>query len=360
MPLGSGSQLGPYKILEPLGTGGMGEVYRARDTRHGRTVAIKLLAADIVADAERRDRFLRDARAAAALSHPNIAALYEIGDDEGRLFLAFEFVPGATLKTAIAGRALNPRRAVDLGIQIADALADAHAAGVVHRDIRPDNIIVTPKGSAKILDFGLAAWTLGGAERKTAATLETEATLETAGVGATRGSIPYLSPEQALGQRVDDRTDIFSLGIVLFEMLTGRLPFNASAPAALARQIAQAPAPAVSALNPAVPRELDAIVAKALAKSPDQRYRSAATVAAELRAVGAILDVRSAESEPPAVVPLHAPVRRPYRRWIVLALLLAALAAAGWWQRASIERVWRRSMGPGIKPAASESRRAAR
>ena len=354
MPLGSGSQLGPYKILEPLGTGGMGEVYRARDTRHGRTVAIKLPAADVTGDADRRDRFLRDARAAAAISHPNIAALYEIGDDDGRPFLVFEFVPGETLKTVIAGRALNPRRAVDLGIQIADALADAHAAGIVHGDIKSDNIIVTPKGSAKILDFGLAAWTLGGAEREAAATLET------AGSSAARGSSPYLSPEQALGQHVDDRTDIFSLGIVLFEMLTGKVPFNASTPAALAVKIVQAPAPAASAVNPASPRELDPIVAKALAKSLDRRFEAAATVAAELRAVGAILDVRSADSEPPSLAPLGARAERPYGRWIALALLLAALVAAGWWQRASIERVWRRSMGPAVRPAVSESPRAAR
>ena len=348
--------LGQYKILDRIGAGGMGDVYRARDTRLGRTVAIKLPAADVTADADRRDRLLRDARAAAALSHPNIAALYEIGDAEGRLFLVFEFVPGETLKTAIAGRALNPRRAIDLGIQIADALADAHAAGIVHRDIKPDNIIVTPKGSAKILDFGLAAWTLGGAEREMAATLETEATLEMAGVGATRGSIPYLSPEQALGQHVDDRTDIFSLGVVLFEMLTGKLPFNAPTPAALAVKIAQAPAPAASTVNPASPRELDAVVAKTLAKSLDQRYEAAAAVAAELRAVCAILDVRSAESEPPSLVPLHAPAKRAYGRWIALALLLAALVAAGWWQRASIERAWHGSMGPAVRPAASESR----
>ena len=353
MALTNGARLGAYDILALLGQGGMGEVYRARDTRHGRTVAIKLPAADIIADADRRDRFLRDARAAAALSHPNIAALYEIGDAEGRLFLAFEFVPGQTLKTVIAGRALNPRRAIDLGIQIADALADAHAAGIMHRDIKPDNIIVTPKGNAKILDFGLASWTRGAAER------EASATMTATGVGPVGGSVPYMSPEQALGEQGDDRTDIFSLGAVLFEMLTGKLPFNASTPAALAVQIAQALAPAPSALNPALPRELDAIVAKALAKSLDQRYGAAVTLAAELRAVAAILDVRSAASEPRSVVPLHAPPKRSYGRWIVLAMLLAALAAAAWWQRASLERMWHGSMGPAVRPAASEFRQAA-
>ena len=161
--------LGHYKILDRIGAGGMGEVYRARDTRLGRTVALKVLDPHVAGDPERRARFLQDARAAAALSHPNIAALYEIGEDQGQLFLVFEFVPGETLKTVIGGRPLNPRRAIDLAVQIADALADAHAEGIVHRDIKPDNIIVTPKGNAKILDFGLAAWTTGGAEREHAA-----------------------------------------------------------------------------------------------------------------------------------------------------------------------------------------------
>src|SRR5262249_3378582 len=151
-----------YKILDRIGAGGMGEVYRARDTRLGRTVAIKVLAADVANDPSRRDRFLREARAAAALSHPNIAALYEVGEDHGQLFLAFEFVPGSPLTTIIGGRPLNPRRAVDFAIQIADALADAHAAGIVHRDIKPANVIVTPKDKAKVLDFGLATWTSGG------------------------------------------------------------------------------------------------------------------------------------------------------------------------------------------------------
>ena len=157
--------LGPYKILDRIGAGGMGEVYRARDTRHGRTVAIKVLPASISGDAERRERFLRDARATAALSHPNIATLYEISEDQDQLFLVFDFVPGQTLKTVIGGHPLNPRRAIDLAAQIADALAEAHAAGIVHRDLKPDNIIVTPRGNAKLLDYGLAAWTTGGAER---------------------------------------------------------------------------------------------------------------------------------------------------------------------------------------------------
>ena len=161
--------LGDYKILDRIGAGGMGEVFRARDTRLGRTVAIKVIGPQIADDPGRRERFLEEARAAATLSHPNIAALYEIGEDQGQLFLVFEFVPGESLKTVIGGRPLNPRRAIDLAVQVADALADAQAGGIVHRDIKPASIMVTPKGNAKILDFGLSTWTAGGAEREHAA-----------------------------------------------------------------------------------------------------------------------------------------------------------------------------------------------
>jgi TolB-like protein len=298
-------------------------------------------------DQERRERFLLEARATAALSHPNISALYEIGEDQGQLFLVFEFVPGETLKTAIAGRPLNPRRAIDLGVQIADALAEAHAAGIIHRDIKPDNIIVTPKGNAKILDFGLAAWTSGGAERDRAVTMTaTDA-------GPTLGTVAYMSPEQALGEEVDQRTDIFSLGIVLFEMLTGKLPFAGTTAKALALQIVQAPAPVPSSVNPSVPRELDAIVAQALSKSLDQRYESAATMAAELRSVAVILDVRGTTSETTvstgARLPRGRTYDRTYRRTIV-ATALFACAAGAWIEREPIRRQWHRAFGSAPAP----------
>lgn len=295
--------LGQYKILDHIGAGGLGDVYRARDTRLGRTVAIRVLARDIAADPERRERLLREARVAVSLSHPNIAALYEIGEEQGHVFLASEFVPGETLQKIIAGRPLNPRRAIDLAIQVADALADAHAEGIVHGSIKPDNIIVTPKGAAKILDYGLAR------------------------AGAAPGAGAYTSPEQALGGEVDQRTDICSLGLVLFEMLTGGLPFGASTPAAVAVRIALTPVPVPSEVNPSLPRELDAIVAKALAKSPDRRYEAAATLAAELRSIGAILDVRSESAEPLAA--RRAPRRG--RRTLVFVLLGIGLLLALLW-----------------------------
>src|SRR5262245_56329494 len=339
--------LAHYKILERIGAGGMGEVYRARDTRLGRTVAIKVLAADVAGDPDRRERFLREARASAALSHPNIAALFEIGEDQGQLFLAFEYVPGETLHAVIGGRPMNPRRAITLGVQIADALADAHAGDIVHRDIKPANIIVTPKGKAKILDFGLATWTTGGAERDHAANAETS--MKTA-PGTTLGTVAYMSPEQALGERVDHRTDIFSLGIVLFEMLTGRLPFNGPTAAALSLQIVQAPAPVPSAVNRSIPRELDSIVAKALAKKIDQRYESAATVAGELRSVGAILDARTENEEEAAAAPTVRPAPRSTIGWLIAALIVAALALAAWWKRDDLQRLWRHALGRAPAP----------
>lgn len=328
--------LGLYKILDRIGAGGIGDVYRARDTRLGRTVAIKVAAPAIVGDARLRARFLEDARAAAALSHPNIAALYEIGEDQDQLFLVFEFAPGGSLASAVAGRPMNARRAIDLAVQIADALADAHAEGIVHRDINPGNIIVTPKGNAKVLDFGLSAWTAGGRARDHAAAAMAS------GAGVAPRIVAYMSPEQALGEQVDHRTDLFSLGIVLFEMLTGRPPFSGADAAAVALQIVQAPAPVPSAINASLPREIDPIVSRALAKSLEHRYDSAATMAAELRSVTAILDVRTGASEPASTMTVARPRRGPSAGWIILLALLVALAAAAWWQWPAVERVWHR------------------
>jgi eukaryotic-like serine/threonine-protein kinase len=292
--------LGQYKILERIGAGSTGDVFRARDTRSGRTVAITVIGPAIAANADRRAQFLVDARTAASLSHPNIAVLYEVGEDQDQLFLVCEFVPGETLKNTIAGRPLNPRRAIDLSVQVADALADAHAAGLVHRDLGCNTIVVTPKGNAKVLDFGLARWMAGD-------------------------PTVYSSPEEAPGHPVDYRTDIFSLGVVMYEMLTGRLPFDSPSAAQ-----APAPAPVPSSVNRSLPPELDPIVGKALAKEVGDRYASAATMAAELRSVGAILDVRNDAQQvatPFVPVPQH---RSSGGRWLIILLVLAALAAAAY------------------------------
>jgi serine/threonine protein kinase len=282
--------LGQYKILELAGAGTLGEVYRARDNRVGRTVAITVVTDQIAANPGLREEFLRRARAAAALSHPNIVTLYEVGDDDdGGLYLIYEFVQGETLKTIIGGRPLNPRRAVDLAGQIAEALADAHAADLVHGSITADAIVVTPKGHAKVTDFGLSAFS------KVAA--------GTAGAS-----------ERAPDDATAFRADLFALGVILFEMLTGNAPApGAGVPSAVIRSL---------------PREIDPIVARALGMSGG--YESAATLAAELRALGAMLDVRqdAHEAAAPAAMSRSKP-KRSYAGWIVLAL--ATAAAAAWW-----------------------------
>jgi serine/threonine protein kinase len=331
--------VGHYRILDRIGSGGIGDLYRARDTRLGRTTALRMVARHIADDPERRGRFLREAQAAAALSHPNIAALYEIGEDQNQLFLAFEFVPGDVLERMIGGRALHPRRAVEFAAQIADALAEAHAHGIVHRDIRSDNVIITPKDKTKILEFGLAAWTRAGAAREQG-TRARAATLATA--GPTPSTLAYMSPEQARGDSIDRRTDIFSLGAVLFEMLTGRPPFTGNTAPALALQIVQARPIAPSTVTRTVPPELDAIVARALAKSADERYDSAATLAAELRSAAIILDARTQRSESGGRTPSPVATRRRRSRvrWIVLAVLTAALVVAIWFGRDAIRSIW--------------------
>ena len=287
--------LAQYKILGRIGVGRMGELFRARDTRAGRTVALRVVADAIAGDPGRRQRFLTDARAAAALSHPNIAALYEIAEDQERLFVVSEFVPGDTLRTLVSGRPLNLRHALEHGIQLADALAEGHAAGLLHRDIQPHNIIITPKGIAKFIDFGLGPWTASGEERQRITSV----------AGDNAGSAPtvaYMAPEEVLGGAVDERSDLFSLGAVLFEMLAGTPPpLVPPARNALTAEVLQMPPPPPSALNPTLPRELDAIVLKMLARRIDDRYAAAATVAAELRSVGTVLDVREGAMEPSPV-----------------------------------------------------------
>lgn len=252
-----------YKILGHLGAGGLGEVYRARDTRVGRTVAVKVLPPEIRDDPKRLRPLLDAATMMSTFSHPNITALFEVGADEAERFLVFEYVPGDPLNALIDGRALNVRRAVELAIQIADGLAEAEASDKMHGDIRPATIVITSKDRAKLMNFGLAGFTAGGASRRKHAAL-------------------YVAPEQQSGATGDIRSDIYSLGAVLFEMLTGR-------------QRGQGVGP--SALNKAVPVELDRLVGRMLASNPEHRFQSAATVAAELRSMAAILETRATTEE---------------------------------------------------------------
>jgi serine/threonine protein kinase len=311
-----------YNLLEPIGEGALGEVYRARDTKVGRTVALKLVPDTVFADAAARAAFLEDARAATALSHPNIATLFDVGEYEDGCYLAYEFASGTTLGQESAGRAMHPRRAVELAVQIADALSDGHAHDLLHGDLRPGTIFVTQKGSAKLLDFGMSRWTRGGKIRALASSAP-----ESLGVDAVP-VVSYLSPEQAIGGVLDPRTDVFSLGTVLYEMLDGRNPFAApTASQTVVNVIAAAPPPVAAAAN--VPADFESIVARAMAKEIDRRHQSAASFSAELRSVGAILDVRSGDSAPGHLVPLDE--ESGSGKWWAAAIVVAALAAIIWW-----------------------------
>jgi TolB-like protein len=336
--------LGRYTIVEPIGEGGLGPAYRAVDTSLGRTVTIKIVPEAVAGDAARRERLLHDAQQAAELSHPSVAGLIETGEANGRLFLVFEHVQGDRLRATMAGRPMNVRRAVDFAIQLADALAEGHGRGILHRDLKPDNVIITPKGRPKLLDFGFASWTRGGGLRETAAARPSE------DGGAIDEAIAYMSPEQALGERVDDRTDVFSLGVLLFEMLTGRSPFAAPTASATLVQILQATPPAPSTLNREVPPALDRIVARALSKSLDGRYPGAAMVATELRGVSSALEAESEAGE--LGLPDEAGRRRRRRGWVLAALMLVAALLVGlvWAWRVEARMFIRRWTGPHPAP----------
>jgi serine/threonine protein kinase len=316
-----------YNILDRMGEGGIGEVFRARDTKVGRTVALKLIAPAIAADPARLRRLLDDATAAAALSHPNIATLWDMGEAEGFHYLAYEFAAGRRLRDETGGGAMNPRRALDLAVQIADGVADGHSHDVLHGDLRPDTIVVTTKGSAKILDFGMAPWTLGGALRTRAAKSADSLSPDTASV------LAYMSPEQALGGAVDPRTDVFSLGTLTYELVTGRNPFTAATAAETIVNVIQGSVVPPSQANPAAPKELDAVIARALTRDLGQRQQSAAALAAELRSVAAMLDVRSGDvHEPSALLPIDDSPDRQAAGLLTGALIAAAAAAAiVWW-----------------------------
>ena len=318
-----------YNLLEPIGTGGMGAVFRARDTKVGRTVALRLVAPAIAADAALLARFMGDARVAMTLSHPNIATLFDAGESEGHVYLAYEYAQGTPLRVEMTGGAMNPRRSLDLAIQLADGVADAHAQGVIHGDLRPDVVIVTGKGSAKILDFGMAPWTRGGITRVRAAK-------EPDALGPDAMSIvAYMSPEQAIGGATDARSDVFCLGAMTYEMLTGRNAFAAASAADTVVNVIQCKLVPPSEANPAVAKELDTILTRALARDINERQQSAASFAAELRSVAAMLDVRTGEADvgaPSALMPLDVAPDRNAAGLLFGALAAAAAAAAAvWW-----------------------------
>jgi eukaryotic-like serine/threonine-protein kinase len=334
----AGQQMGSYKILSLLGSGGMGEVYLARDSRLDRTVALKILPTQVASDQDRMRRFVREARAASALKHPNVTHIYEIGESTGVHFIAMEYVEGKTLAAKISGRPLEPAEIVEIGLQVADALDDAHSKGIIHRDIKAANLMLTRRGEVKVLDFGLAKVTRPEGQNVASAI----STVVSTATGMVMGTARYMSPEQMLGQEVDHRTDIFSLGVVLYEMATGTLPFKGDTGTALSDAILHKQPTAPGRVNPDLPVELERIILRALEKDRELRYQTASDLRAELKRLKRELDSGSS-SGTVAVTPAAtvAPRSRTIlERWpLILVGVLALLGVSVWFYRSTTTKV---------------------
>jgi two-component system, LytTR family, response regulator len=269
-----GSSIAHYRVVSRLGEGGMGAVYLADDTTLGRRVALKVLPANVAADPDRMHRFVQEAKLASALTHPNVAYIYEIGQDAGLRFLAMEYVEGEALSARLARGPLVLSELLSVAIQVADALDDAHSKGIVHRDVKPSNLMLTPRGYVKVLDFGLAK--LQKVENRDETQVMTSA-------GVVMGTVAYMSPEQALGRDMDHRTDLFSLGVVLYEMATARLPFPGATPSETMARILSAQPEAMARFNYELPEALDRVVRKCLEKDRERRYQSARELLVDLK-----------------------------------------------------------------------------
>ncbi len=321
--LGAGSRLGPYEIVAPLGVGGMGEVYRARDGRLGREIALKVLPTDVAGDTDRRSRFEQEARAASALAHPNIITVYDVGESDSMVWIAMELVEGRTVRDLLASGPLPARRALEIGTQVAEGLAAAHAAGIVHRDLKPENLILSRDGYVKILDFGLAK--LGERGIATAEGPTVSAGAPGTEPGTVMGTVGYMSPEQAAGQPLDFRSDQFSLGSILYEMATGQRAFQRKTGVETLAAILREEPKAIAEANPTTPAPLRWTIERCLAKEPDDRYASTKDLARDLKSV------RDHLSETSAATLTAAVPARSRRGWLLpaaAALVLGAVLGA--------------------------------
>jgi eukaryotic-like serine/threonine-protein kinase len=336
-----GQTISHYRIVEKLGGGGMGVVYKAEDTRLGRFVALKFLPEGVTQAPQALERFRREAKAASALNHPNICTIYEVDEHEGRPFIAMELLTGVTLSHRIAGRPLPPEQIVALGAELSDALDAAHSEGIIHRDIKPGNIFVTKRGQAKLLDFGLAkavsvrrsVGEQGGQSQLPTATMDESLT----STGSAMGTIAYMSPEQARGEELDARSDIFSLGAVLYEMATGKQPFEGTTSAVIFDGILHQVPPSPIHLNPALPEELEKIICKALEKDREKRYQSARELVENLKEL-----LQRLSSGAAATVPASRMIRRPQLAVPLTVVLLLIAGGSIWFFRHNSQVRWAR------------------